>query len=122
MALDNYSDRFAHVSGSYTFSTSPSTAFKEIIPRTDVKMAERITMQFVNEAAGAHKVKVFGTCRNGAGTVGGTDWTQIGDTIDVSATSSSIKSISTTGLVSFAATASGTNGQAMAYDAVLQNL
>ena len=48
MALDNYSDRFAHVSGSYTFSTSPSTAFKEIIPRTDVKMAERITMQFVN--------------------------------------------------------------------------
>ena len=71
MALDNYSDRFAHVSGSYTFSTSPSTAFKEIIPRTDVKMAERITMQFVNEAAGAHKVKVYGTCRMGAGTVGG---------------------------------------------------
>ena len=122
MALDNYSDRFAHVSGSYTFSSSPSTAFKQIIAKTDVKLAERRTMQFVNEAAGAHKVKVYGTVRNGAGTVGGTDWTQIGDTIDVAATSSSIKSISTTGLVSFAATASGTNGQAMAYDALLQNL
>ena len=122
MALDNYSDRFAHVSGSYTFSSSPSTAFKELIPKTDVKMAERITLQFVNEAAGAHQVKVFGTCRLGAGTVGGTDWTQIGDTVDVGATSSSIKSISTTGLISFAATASGTNGQAMAYDVVLQNL
>ena len=122
MALDNYSDRFAHVSGSYTFSTSPNAAFKELIPKTDVKMAERITLQFVNEAAGAHKVKVFGTCRNGAGTVGGTDWTQIGDTVDVPITGSTIKSISTTGLVSFAATASGTNGQAMAYDAVLQNL
>ena len=122
MALDNYSDRFAHVSGSYTFSSSPTTAFKEIIPKTDVKMAERITLQFVNEAAGAHKVKVFGTCRLGAGTVGGTDWTQIGDTVDVPITGSTIKSISTTVLVSFAATASGTNGQAMAYDAVLQNL
>ena len=122
MALDNYSDRFAHVSGSYTFSTSPNAAFKELIPKTDVKMAERITLQFVNEAAGAHKVKVFGTCRLGAGTVGGTDWTQIGDTVDVPITGSTIKSISTTGLVSFAATASGTNGQAMAYDAVLQNL
>ena len=122
MALDNYGDRFAHVSGSYTFSTSPDASFKELIPKTDVKMAERITMQFVNLAAGAHTVKVYGTCRNGAGTVGGTDWTQIGDTVTVDATSSSIKSISTTGLVSFAATASGTNGQAMAYDAVLQNL
>ena len=122
MALDNYSDRFAHASGSYTFSNAPTTAFKEIIPKIDVQMVERITMQFVNLAAGAHKVKVYGTCRKGAGTVGGTDWTQIGDTVDVGATSSSIKSISTTGLISFAATASGTNGQAMAYDAVLQNL
>ena len=120
MALDNYSDRFAHVSGSYT--APAGTGFLELIPKTDVKMAERITLQFVNEAANAHQVKVFGTCRLGAGTVGGTDWTQIGDTVDVPATGSTIKSISTTGLVSFAATASGTNGQAMAYDAVLQNL
>tara|TARA_Y100000592_G_scaffold41048_1_gene65002 strand:+ start:543 stop:905 length:363 start_codon:yes stop_codon:yes gene_type:complete len=120
MALDNYSDRFAHVSGSYT--APAGGAYAQIIPKTDVKMAERITMQFVNLAAASHTVKVYGTCRNGAGTVGGTDWTQIGDTITVDATSSSMKSISTTGLISFAATAAGTTGQAMAYDAVLQNL
>ena len=121
MELSAISDRFNHVSGSYT--QDAVATFKELIPSQDVKYVERISMQFVNAGGNLHYVKVYGSCRVGTlGTVGGSDWTQIGDTITVSGNTSSLKSISTTGLTGFAATASGTNTESLAFDAIVQNL
>ena len=121
MVLNAIGDRFAHVSGSYTMNAGG--AHLELIPAQDVKYVERVSMQFVNAGSNLHDVKVYGSCRVGTlGTVGGSDWTQLGDTIVVSGNTSSIKSISTTGLSGFSATASGTNTESLAYDAIVQNL
>ena len=93
MVLNAIGDRFAHVSGSYTMNAGG--AHLELIPAQDVKYVERVSMQFVNAGSNLHDVKVYGSCRVGTlGTVGGSDWTQIGDTIVVSGNTSSIKSIS----------------------------
>jgi len=121
MVLEAIADRFAHISGSYT--QNAVATFKQLIPAQDVKHVERISMQFVNAGSNLHYVKVYGSCRMGTlGTVGGSDWTQIGDTITVSGSQSSLKAISTTGLTGFAATASVTKAESLPYDAIVQRL
>jgi|TARA_R100001163_G_C5044980_1_gene182407 hypothetical protein len=120
MVLEAIGDRFAHVSGTYT--QNAVATFKELIPSKDVKHVDRVSMQFVNTGSNLHFVKVYGSCRRLVGTMAGTDWTQIGDTITVSGNTSSLKSISTTGLYYFGATASGTNTETLEYDAIVQTL
>ena len=52
MVLSAISDRFNHVSGSYT--QDAVATFKELIPSQDVKYVERISMQFVNAGSNLH--------------------------------------------------------------------
>ena len=86
--------------GTYTGSSTSQVAL--IVP-VDVKNEERLSFQFINnDSVGSNKdtLKVFGRLATTSGTLGATSegWTQIGDDIVVSGSSSSLKSISTTGL------------------------
>ena len=86
--------------GSYTGS---STSQVELISPVDVKNEERLSFQFINnDSTGSNKdvIKVWGRLATTSGTLGATSegWTQIGDDIEVSGSTSSLKAISTTGL------------------------
>ena len=118
MVLDNISDRLYSTSGSKTADGSYLT----VIPITDVKKVDRLSFQFINSGAAQQKVKVYGSLDTGGSTLGGSRWTQIGDDITVAATDSSLKSISTTGLMLVGATASGTSSQVLEYNMLVQNL
>ena len=119
MVLDNYGARFYSTSGSVA---ADGSTYKTLIPATDVKMVERISLQFINSGAAIQKVIVYGTLDTGTSTLGGSRWSQIGDTITVSGTTASLKSISTTGLMLVGVTCSGTNTQVMDYNMLVQNL
>jgi len=119
MVLENYSDRWYSTSGSKTANGS----YQTIVPVIDVKKVERISLQFINSGAAIQKVKVYGTLDISTdSTLGDTRWTQIGDDVTVAATDSSLKSISTTGLMYIGATVSGTSSQVLDYNMLVQNL
>jgi len=118
MVLDNYADRFSTISG----TTTADGTYLTLIPATGVKMVERISFQFINSGGANQDIKVYGTLDTTASTLGGSRWSQIGDTITVSGSQNSLKSISTTGLMSVGVTCSGTTSQVMHYNMLVQNL
>ena len=74
-----------------------------LIAPVDVKNEDRLSFQFINnDTTGTNKdvIKVWGRLATTSGTLGATSegWTQIGDDIEVSGSTSSLKAISTTGL------------------------
>ena len=70
-----------------------------VLDSIDATAFERATIQIRNEGEGATiTAKVFGSLFDAAGTVGGSNWTQIGDDIEITNNSNALKSISTTGL------------------------
>ena len=82
--------------GSYT---KVGTAEVEMIAPVDVSHEDRLSFQFYNTDGVADTVKVYGRIGVGSGTFfNAADYTQIGDDITVSGTTSVIKSIATTGL------------------------
>ena len=118
MVLKSFSDRMAYGSGSVTADGSAIT----LIAPLDLSMTDRISFQFINSGAANHEVKVYATLDNVSGTLANPRYTQIGDTVTVSGATSSLKSISTTGLYFVGVTASGTSSQVMDYNYVVQNL
>tara|TARA_R100000656_G_scaffold119965_1_gene94039 strand:- start:1465 stop:1827 length:363 start_codon:yes stop_codon:yes gene_type:complete len=80
--------------------TGTSTSAVELIAPVDVSNEDRISFQFVNTDSGNDDtVQVYGRLATTSGTLASADeWTQIGDDITVSGSSSSLKSIATTGL------------------------
>jgi hypothetical protein len=86
--------------GSYTGSATTQVSL--IVP-VDVKNEDRLSFQFINsDTTGTNKdvIKVWGRLSTTSGTLAATNegWTQIGDDIEVSGSTSSLKSIATTGL------------------------
>jgi len=79
-----------------------STSQVELIAPVDVQNEDRLSFQFINkDSTGTNKdvIKVWGRLATTSGTLGAAaEWTQIGDDIEVSGSTSSLKSISTTGL------------------------
>jgi len=75
---------------------------QEYIAAIDISNEDRISFQFYNPnstPSNTNTVRVYGRLGETAGTLGGaSEWTQIGDDIVVSGSSSSLKSIATTGL------------------------
>ena len=70
-----------------------------VLDSIDATAFERATIQIRNEGEGATiTAKVFGSLFDAAGTVGGGNWTQIGDDIEITNDSNAMKSIATTGL------------------------
>ena len=121
MVLDSISDRWYSTSGSKTANGSYQAVFAETV--FDVKKVGRISLQFINSGAAQQKIKVYGTLDVSTdSTLGDSRWTQIGDDVVVGATASSLKSISTTGLMYLGVTASGTSSQVLDYNMLVQNL
>ena len=78
-------------------SGSAAVAISEI----DATAYERATIQIrhgVDSGTATITAKVYGSLFDAAGTVGGANWTQIGDDIEITNASSAMKSIATTGL------------------------
>ena len=78
-------------------SGSAAVAISEI----DATAYERATIQIkhgVSSGTATITAKVYGSLFDAAGTVGGSNWTQIGDDIEITNASSAMKSIATTGL------------------------
>ena len=92
--------------------TKSGTSEVELIAPVDVKNEDRISFQFYNAngtPSNTDTVKVYGRLAATSGTLGAAaEWTQIGDDVVVSGSSSALKSISTTGLMWVGATISGT--------------
>jgi len=91
-------------------SGSAAVAISEI----DATVYERATLQIkhgVSSGTATITAKVYGSLFDEAGTVGGANWTQIGDDITITNATSAMKSIATTGLRNLGVTmtiASGT--------------
>jgi hypothetical protein len=83
-----------------------------ILDNTDVAGKERMGIQMFNVTAdGAYTFKVWGTLVATPGSVGGANWTQIGDDIAVAAaTPNAYKAISTTPVKSLGVTCYKTGG------------
>ena len=78
-------------------SGSAAVAITEI----DATAYERATIQIrhgVSSGTATITAKVWGSLFDAAGTVGGSNWTQIGDDITIANATTALKSISTTGL------------------------
>ena len=72
-----------------------------VISEIDATAYERATIQIrhgVSSGTATITAKVYGSLFDAAGTVGGSNWTQIGDDIEITNASSAMKSIATTGL------------------------
>jgi hypothetical protein len=72
-----------------------------VITEIDATAYERATIQIkhgLSSGTDTITAKVWGSLFDDAGTVGGANWTQIGDDISVANATSALKSISTTGL------------------------
>lgn len=91
-------------------SGSAAVAISEV----DATSFDRATIQIkhgVSSGTATITAKVYGSLFKDAGTVGGANWTQIGDDITVANATSAMKSIATTGLMKLGVTmtiASGT--------------
>jgi hypothetical protein len=84
--------------GSYT---KTGTALVTLIAPVEVSNEDRLSFQFYNDDAdsGGDIVKVWGRIGTTSGTLASAaEWTQIGDDVTVSGTTSVLKSIATTGL------------------------
>tara|TARA_R110000824_G_scaffold153490_1_gene325134 strand:- start:609 stop:974 length:366 start_codon:yes stop_codon:yes gene_type:complete len=94
-----------------THTTVAATVTTFIAPM-DVSNEDRISFQFYNPngtASHLDTIKVYGRLATTSGTLGSADeWTQIGDDVVVSGSSSALKSIATTGLNWVGVTVSGT--------------
>ena len=92
--------------------TTVDTENTELIAPMDVSNEDRISFQFYNPngtAGHIDTIKVYGRLGTTSGTLGGaSEWTQIGDDVVVSGSSSALKSIATTGLNWVGAMVSGT--------------
>jgi len=92
--------------------TTVSGQDTEFIAPMDVSNEDRISFQFYNPngtAGHIDTIKVYGRLGTTSGTLGSADeWTQIGDNVVVSGSSSALKSIATTGLNWVGVTVSGT--------------
>ena len=84
----------------------------EILGATDVEGKSRMGIQFFNvTASGDYTFKVWGSLVSSPGSVGGANWTQIGDDIAVAAsTPNAYKAISTTPIKSVGVTCYKTGG------------
>ena len=82
--------------------TKTGTSEVTLIAPVDVKNEDRLSFQFYNAngtPSNTDTVKVYGRLAATSGTLGAaSEWTQIGDDVVVSGSSSALKAISTTGL------------------------
>tara|TARA_R100000234_G_scaffold84558_1_gene53714 strand:- start:825 stop:1280 length:456 start_codon:yes stop_codon:yes gene_type:complete len=85
-----------------------SASASVVLTATDVEGKSRIGIQIFNTgSSNANQnatFKVFGTLKASPGTVGGSNWTQIGDDISVTYNSNAYKAISTTPIKSIGIT------------------
>ena len=82
-----------------------------VLDSVDATAYERASIQIINAGEGATiTAKVFGSLVDAAGTVGGSNWTQIGDDIEITNNSNAMKSIATTGLRKLGVTMSIASG------------
>ena len=82
-----------------------------VLDSVDATAYERASIQIINASEGATiTAKVFGSLVDAAGTVGGSNWTQIGDDITIANDTSAMKSIATTGLRKLGVTMSIASG------------
>ena len=89
---------YTTATGSYT---KTGTALVTLIAPVDVSNEDRLSFQFYNDDADSagDVVKVWGRIGTTSGTLASAaEWTQIGDDVTVSGTTSVLKSIATTGL------------------------
>ncbi len=96
----------------------------ELIAPVDVKNEDRLSFQFYNAngtPSNVDTVKVYGRLATTSGTLGTpAEWTQIGDDIVVSGSSSALKAISTTGLYWVGVTVTPTAGSSTITHAMLR--
>ena len=85
---------------SATVEDTSAASASVVLTETDVEGKSRIGIQIFNTGSSSTDqnatFKVYGTLKSSPGTVGGSDWTQIGDDISVIYNSSAYKAISTT--------------------------
>jgi len=105
------------VSSSVTTSASATSQFVEdtggsasvVLTETDVAGKQRIGLQMFNTGSSSTDqnatFKVYGTLKTSPGTVGGSNWTQIGDDIAIIYNSSAYKAIATTPIKAVGVTA-----------------
>ena len=100
-----------------TGTATPTSGQTAILAATDVEGKSRISLQIFNTGTSTSPntqdavYKVWGSLITTPGTVGGANWTQIGDDIEIEEASNAYKAISTTPIKSLAVTctiASGT--------------
>tara|TARA_R110002167_G_scaffold57767_1_gene163396 strand:- start:112 stop:606 length:495 start_codon:yes stop_codon:yes gene_type:complete len=75
------------------------TTETQVLAATDVEGKSRIGIQIYNTGNSVHKnavYVVYASLRASPGTVGATDWTQIGDNINIAQATNAYKAISTT--------------------------
>ncbi len=85
---------------SATVEDTSAASASVVLTETDVEGKSRMGIQIFNTGSASTDqnatFKVYGTLKTSPGTVGGSDWTQIGDDIAVIYNSSAYKAISTT--------------------------
>ena len=95
-------------STSQTVEDTSAASASVVLTATDVEGKSRIGIQIFNTGNTNNDqnatFKVFGTLKTSPGTVGGSDWTQIGDDIDVNRNTNAYKAISTTPIKSIGIT------------------
>ena len=91
-----------------TVEDTSAASASVVLTATDVEGKSRIGIQIFNTGNTNNDqnatFKVFGTLKTSPGTVGGSNWTQIGDDISVDAGSNAYKAISTTPIKSIGIT------------------
>ena len=95
-------------SASQTVEDTSAASASVVLTATDVEGKSRIGIQIFNTGNTNNDqnatFKVFGTLKTSPGTVGGSDWTQIGDDIAVNRNTNAYKAISTTPIKSIGIT------------------
>ena len=95
-------------STSQTVEDTSAASASVVLTATDVEGKSRIGIQIFNTGSSNSNqnatFKVFGTLKTSPGTVGGSNWTQIGDDISVTYNSNAYKAISTTPIKSIGIT------------------
>ena len=94
-----------------TSATTPGGSQGVILDKFQASHYERMSVQLYNTGGSAATVKVFGSLKEAPGSVGGVDWTQVGDDISVTGNSTALKSISTTAVRHLGITAAGSGSQ-----------
>ena len=104
--------------------TKSGTSEVEIVAPVDVKNEDRISFQFYNAngpPSNTDTGKVYGRLAATSGSLGAAaEWTQIGDDVVISGSSSALKAISTTGLYWVGVTVTPTAGSSTITHAMLR--